>query len=163
MIISCSGGYFSASHFIVFENGFCEPLHGHNFHVEATLDAPLNEAGYAVDFLVVNEALKSILEPWRERLLLPRNNKDFSIERNGSQFEISYTQPDGSPLFWSIPAEHCVLLNVVNTTAELLAQTIAKLLWKRLSPQTPLNWLEISLEETQGCAAVCRIPPDKYL
>lgn len=163
MKISCSGRYFSASHFIVFENGFCEPLHGHNFHVEATLDAPLNESGYAVDFLLVNKALEEILQPWCERLLLPSKNKGFSIEKKGSQFEISYTQPDGTPLFWSIPAEHCVLLNVVNTTAELLAQTIAKLLWKRLSPETPLNWLEIRLEETQGCAAVCRIPPEKYL
>lgn len=158
MIINCSGGYFSASHFIVFENGFCEPLHGHNFHVEATIDAPLNKAGYTVDFLVVNEALKSILEPWRERVLLPRNNLDFSIERNGSQFEISYTQPDGSPLFWSIPAEHCVILDVKNTTTELIALTIAHRLWKRLSPETPLIWLEIRLEETPGCAAVCRIP-----
>ena len=158
MKIACSGGYFSASHFIVFENGFCEPLHGHNFRVDAALDAPLNEAGYAVDFLAVNEALKDILQPWRERLLLPRNNLDFSIERNGSQFEISYTQPDGSTLFWSFPAEHCVLLDVFNTTAELLALTIAKRLWDQLSPKTPLNWLEIRLEETPGCAAVCRVP-----
>ena len=161
MKICCSGGYFSASHFIVFENGFCEPLHGHNFHVEATLDAPLNEAGYAVDFLAVDQALKSILKPWRERLLLPGKNSDFAIERNGSQFEISYTQPDGSPLFWSIPAEHCVILDVVNTTAELLALTIAKRLWNRLSPQPPLNWLEICLEESQGCAAVCRSPSEE--
>ena len=158
MRISCSDRYFSACHFIVFENGFCEPLHGHNFRVEATIDAQLNEAGYAVDFLVVNEALSEILDPWRERILLPRNNLDFSIERNGSQFEVSYTQPGGKLLFWSLPAEHCVILDVINTTAELLALTIAKRLWKRLSQKAQLNWLEIRLEETQGCAAVCRIP-----
>ena len=161
MIIRCSGEYFSASHFIAFENGFCEPLHGHNFRVETVLDAPLNKAGYAVDFWTVNQALKSILQPWRERLLLPGNNDDFAIERNGSQIEISYTQPDGTPLFWSIPAEHCVILNIVNTTAELLAQTIAQSLWKRLIPETPLNWLEIRLEETQGCAAVFRISSEE--
>ncbi len=161
MRISCSGEYFSASHFIVFENGFCEPLHGHNFRVEAILDAPLNKAGYAVDFLAVSEALKSILQPWRERLLLPGNNKDFSIKRNGSQIEISYTQPDGTPLFWSIPAEHCVILNIVNATAELLAQTIAERLLERLSSETTLNWIEIRLEETQGCAAVYRISSGK--
>ena len=158
MKINCSGGYFSASHFIVFENGFCEPLHGHNFRVEATLDAPLNEVGYAVDFLIVNEALKDILQPWRERLLLPGLNKSFSIEKTGAQIEISYAQPDGTPLFWSIPAEHCIILDVVNTTAELLAQTIALRLWKRLSSKALLNWLEIRLEETQGCSAVFRVP-----
>ena len=161
MKIHCSGGYFSASHFIVFENGFCEPLHGHNFRVEAVIDAPLNVAGYAVDFLAVNQALTKILHPWRERLLLPGHNSDLVIERNGSQIEISYTQPDGSPLFWSIPAEHCVILDVVNTTAELIAQTIATRLWKRLSVKTTLNWLEIRLEETQGCSATFRIPSEE--
>ncbi|MBR5710114.1 MAG: 6-carboxytetrahydropterin synthase [Thermoguttaceae bacterium] len=160
MKIACSGGYFSASHFIVFENGFCEPLHGHNFRVEAIIDAPLNAAGYAVDFMAVNQALAKILQPWRERLLLPGNSSDFTIEKNGSQIEITYTQPDGVPLFWSIPADHCVILDVVNTTAELIAQTIAKRLWKRLSAKAKLNWLEIHLEETQGCSAVYRIPSD---
>lgn len=160
MKIICSGGYFSASHFIVFENGFCEPLHGHNFRVEAVMDAPLNEAGYAIDFNVVNQELTKILQPWRERLLLPGKNTDFTIEKTGSQIEITYTQPDGTPLFWSIPAEHCVILDVVNTTAELIAQTIAIRLWKRLSSKASLNWLEIRLEETQGCSATFRIPAE---
>ncbi|MBQ2620895.1 MAG: 6-carboxytetrahydropterin synthase [Thermoguttaceae bacterium] len=163
MKIHCSGEYFSASHFIVFKNGYCESLHGHNFRVEATLDAPLNKAGYAVDFWIVKETLKDILRPWSECLLLPGNNKNFIIEKVGSQIEISYTQPDRTPLFWSIPAKHCVILDVANTTAELLAQTIAQRLWERLSHDAPLNWIEIRLEETQDCSAVCRIPSEELL
>ena len=161
MKISCSGGYFSASHFIVFENGFCEPLHGHNFGVEVVIDAPLNAAGYAVDFLEINEALKEILEPWQERLLLPQKNELLSIRCHETQVEISHTQPDGLPLYWSIPVSHCVFLDVVNTTAELLAQTIAQRLWDRLSVKTPLNWLEIHLEETHDSRAICRIPSEE--
>lgn len=160
MKISYSGGFFSASHFIVFENGFCEPLHGHNFSVEAFLDAPLNAAGYAIDFLVVKQTLNEILQPWQERLLLPSKNESLSIRRRKAQVEISHIQPDGSPLFWSIPAQHCVILDVVNTTAEQLAQTIAQTLWERLSVNASLNWLEIHLEETHDCKAVCRIPSE---
>lgn len=160
MKISYSGGFFSASHFLVFENGLCEPLHGHNFSVEAVLDAPLNAAGYAVDFLIVQEAVKAILQPWQERLLLPSKNESISIRRRKSQVEISHTQPDGSPLFWSIPAQHCVILDVVNTTAEQLAQLIAQSLWERLSANAPLSWLEIHLEETHDCKAICRIPSE---
>lgn len=157
MKISYSNSFFSSSHFIVFENGFCEPIHGHNFRVDVTVDAPLNSAGYTVDFGVVSQVLSKILQPFRERLLLPGKSDWLSIERNGSQIEISYQQPDGTPLFWSIPADHCVILDVANTTAELISQTIAQRLWDGLIDEYSLNSVEVRLEETPGAVAISEI------
>ena len=157
MKISISNVFFSSGHFILFENGVCEPLHGHNFRVDVTLEAPLNSAGYVVDFCVVNQILSEILQPFRERLLLPGKSDRLLITRNGAQIEISYRQPDGTPLFWSIPADHCVILDVANTTTELIAQSIARRLWDCLLEQYELERLEVRLEEAPGSDAVCEM------
>lgn len=55
-------GRFAAAHQLREYKGRCENLHGHNWKVEATVTAGLlNEIGLAIDFKVMKQALKEIL------------------------------------------------------------------------------------------------------
>ncbi len=160
--ISCFGGNFAACHFIIFENGECEPLHGHNFSAAVTVSGPLNEAGYVIDFLLVDRELKALLEDWNQRTIFAVLNPNVSIQTVGNQVEATYTSPDGSKLYWSLPKQHCVLLDISNATTELLAQTMAEKLWSRLSAAAPLTKLKLRLSELQGsCAQFTIYSPDK--
>lgn len=151
--ISCFGGNFAACHFIIFENGVCEPLHGHNFSAAVTVSGPLNEAGYVIDFILVDKEMKALLSQWNERTILATKNPNVSIQTVGSQVEATYTAADGKKFFWSLPKEHCVLLDISNATTELLAQTMAEKLWTRLSAAAPLTKLKLRLSELQGSSA----------
>jgi len=61
---------FSASHQLRGYKGEIEPLHGHNFRVEASVIARrLDELGLGMDFLELERELKEILAPYDHRHL----------------------------------------------------------------------------------------------
>ena len=54
---------FMSAHMATWE-GACEPLHGHNWRVEAVVEGPrLDADGLLCDFHAVEEALESVLAP----------------------------------------------------------------------------------------------------
>jgi 6-pyruvoyltetrahydropterin/6-carboxytetrahydropterin synthase len=54
---------FSAAHMLIGYDGPCARLHGHNWQVEAEVVATqLNNAGIAIDFKIIKQALKKVLE-----------------------------------------------------------------------------------------------------
>jgi 6-pyruvoyltetrahydropterin/6-carboxytetrahydropterin synthase len=59
---------FSASHQLRGYKAEIEPLHGHNFRVEASVVAPrLDGIGLGLDFLELEKELKEILAPYDHR------------------------------------------------------------------------------------------------
>jgi 6-pyruvoyltetrahydropterin/6-carboxytetrahydropterin synthase len=61
---------FSASHQLRDTTGELEPLHGHNFRVEATVASPeLDQLGLVMDFLELEALLEEILAPYDHRHL----------------------------------------------------------------------------------------------
>ncbi len=44
---------FSAAHFITFAGDICERIHGHNYGVRASVEGPLDENRYVVDFIAI--------------------------------------------------------------------------------------------------------------
>jgi 6-pyruvoyltetrahydropterin/6-carboxytetrahydropterin synthase len=61
---------FSASHQLRGYKGPIEPLHGHNFRVEASVVArKLDKLGLGLDFLELERELKEILAPYDHRHL----------------------------------------------------------------------------------------------
>lgn len=61
---------FSASHQLRGYKGVIEPLHGHNFRVEATVaTTELDRLGLGIDFLELEALLKEIVAPWDHRHL----------------------------------------------------------------------------------------------
>jgi 6-pyruvoyltetrahydropterin/6-carboxytetrahydropterin synthase len=63
MFTLCVKDSFSAAHRLEDYHGKCEELHGHNFAVEAIFEGEkLNKGGMAVDFKILKDHLKGVLE-----------------------------------------------------------------------------------------------------
>ena len=62
--------HFSAAHFLRNYHGRCENLHGHNWKIEVTVSSDkLDKAGMALDFSILKEKTKAILEQLDHRNL----------------------------------------------------------------------------------------------
>ena len=61
---------------------------------------------------------------------------------------------------WVLPKEDCMLLPIVNTTAEEIAGWIAAQMRSKLYPKIGdrLKWIEIGVDENNGQWGYCRLP-----
>ncbi|QEG34397.1 6-pyruvoyl trahydropterin synthase family protein [Bythopirellula goksoeyrii] len=135
---------FSAAHFITFNGDICEPLHGHNYHVTAEVNGPLDENQYVVDFILVRDALQKIVDSLDHRMLLPLEHPTIGVTVEGEEVEVTH-----GVRRWVFPRQDCVLLPMANTTAELLAKYIATLLLETLPDCTPSR-LSVGVDECDG-------------
>ena len=145
---------FSAAHFITFADGAVEPLHGHDYRVAVEIEAPLNPAGYVVDFVAVEQILKSRVRTWDHRTLLPERHPDVQLVHRDTEVEILL-----GGRRWVLPHKDCVLLPLQNTTAEALAGHLAADLLAELSQsdlQKPVR-IRLELTESPGFTAVCTL------
>ncbi|MDR1924405.1 MAG: 6-carboxytetrahydropterin synthase [Planctomycetaceae bacterium] len=143
---------FPASHFITFgDPEKVEALHGHNFRVRAEVAGPLCRLGYVVDFLPAFGALKKICETLSHKILLPGNHPYIKIRNTDDAVNVILP-----PLRWSFPASDTLVLPLVNSTTELLAEYIAKTFIKMLEEYSAFEFktseykLRIELEEAPG-------------
>ncbi|MEN6557879.1 MAG: 6-carboxytetrahydropterin synthase [Thermoguttaceae bacterium] len=145
---------FSASHFMIFEDGQCERLHGHTYRVSTEVSGPLNAGGYVVDFLAVHEALKSILADLDHRTLLPMQHAALRVTCRGDVVEASLADRR-----WTFPADDCQLLPVANTTTELLAQHVGRCLRTALTALgvDSIERLRVTIDEGDGFSAICEL------
>ncbi len=147
---------FSAAHFITFNGDECEPLHGHNYHVAAEIEGPIDENLYVVDFLAVRDALQDIVDELDHRVLLPTGHPTIRVVEQG-EGEGEVLAQHGKRR-WIFPRPDCVLLPVKNTTAEMLAQHIGQQLLACLMP--PPTRLQIAVDECDGQWGVYTWRPD---
>jgi 6-pyruvoyltetrahydropterin/6-carboxytetrahydropterin synthase len=145
---------FSAAHFITFAGDTCEPLHGHNYRVAAEVWGPLDENQYVVDFLALDETLKTVLGELDHAVLLPTGHPAIRVAAGEEEVEVRFQRRR-----WVFPRADCRLLPVANTTAELLGQYIGeRLLAELVSRGVPWpHRLRIEVEESPGRQAVCEI------
>jgi 6-pyruvoyltetrahydropterin/6-carboxytetrahydropterin synthase len=145
---------FSAAHFITFEGGGCEPLHGHDYRVKAELFGPLGANEYIVDFVLVHEGLKEIVKELDHRVLLPGGHDSIAVKLEGEEFVITHAGRR-----WVLPKDNCRVLPIGNTTTEMFARYIGgrfieDLIMKR---QLPVTQISIEVGECGGFAAVCKL------
>jgi 6-pyruvoyltetrahydropterin/6-carboxytetrahydropterin synthase len=147
---------FCAAHFITLEGGGCERLHGHSYLVAAEIYGPLNDCGYVVDFLVVRDALKSIIAELDHRVLLPAQHPAIRLSSQHGEVEAIFADRR-----WVFPRDDCVLLPIANTTTEMLAQYIGERLAAaiKLSSGAAVARVRIEIGEGTGFAAVCDLRP----
>jgi len=140
---------FSAAHFITFD-GYCERLHGHNYHVAAEIDGPLDGNHLVIDFLLARGKLREITLELDHYVLLPTGHPQIRVEDDGR--EVTATFADRR---WVFPSGDCRLLPVPNTTAELLAAYIGKRLIESLGEVTgKIERLRIEVDECDGQVGV---------
>lgn len=138
---------FSAAHFITFAGNICERLHGHNYRVKCTVENELDENRYVIDFIALRDTLQKISSELDHHVLLPESHPLISVSREGAEVVARF---EGKR--WIFPSEDCVILPVINTTAEELARYIANELVKRWKAQgipIPMR-IELGVDENEG-------------
>ncbi len=144
---------FCSAHFITYDGHQCETLHGHNYRARISLEGPLDENFYVVDFIKVKRMMKGICDELDHRMLLPLNNRLIELEEQEDSVAVRYKHRR-----FLFPREDVVLLPIPNTTAEMLAQYICGRALEELRKLgvKHLQTIEVEVEEAIGQAATYR-------
>jgi len=111
---------FSAAHFVM-GSEYCESLHGHNYFVTVEIFGELNDLGMLVDFRDVKKKVRSLCKTLDHRVLLPGESDIIEVSEKGESIEV-FVQGKR----YCFPIEDCVVLPFIATTAELLAEYVAR-------------------------------------
>ena len=143
---------FASSHFMIFEDGGREPLHGHNYRVQVRGEAPQLEGDMVFDFLNIKPIVREVCDSLDHKLLIPKDNKHLKIYTDKKNYVIQ--TPDES--IFSIPMSDVLLLPILNTSAERIAVYICDQIRAKVLSQFGFSFksLEVEVEETPGQSAV---------
>jgi 6-pyruvoyltetrahydropterin/6-carboxytetrahydropterin synthase len=143
---------FASSHFMIFENGSREPLHGHNYRVMLKGEVPALSGDMVFDFLDIKPIVREVCDSLDHKLLIPKDNPQLKIYTDKKNFVIE--TPDES--YFSIPQTDVLLLPILNTSAERIAVYICDEIRQRVKDRFgfSFNNLEVEVEETPGQSAV---------
>ncbi|HET7584009.1 MAG TPA: 6-pyruvoyl tetrahydropterin synthase family protein [Gemmatimonadaceae bacterium] len=144
---------FASAHFITFKGHRCEPLHGHNYRVGITIEGALDPEGwYVVDFGELKQLMRRLCNEIDHKVLLPLRNPKLSVEERNGSVAVAH---EGVPRY-VFPREDCVLLDIPNTTVEMLAQYLSGRVRQELTGVATLSTLELEVEENFGQSATYR-------
>ena len=137
---------FAAAHFL-YQHDKCSRLHGHNYIVNVELTGELNDKSFVVDFFEVKSKLIAITNRLDHHLLIPAESREIQItqETPDSQIHVEFNGKH-----YEFPPEDVILLPLVATTAELLAQYI----YLEMHPEFPLFKLKVEVGESEGSIAI---------
>lgn len=145
---------FSAAHFITLGKNICERLHGHNYRVAAEVEGPLTEQQWVIDFIVLRDTLQEIIHALDHYTLLPTQHPQIRVTATEKTVEAMFQDRR-----WEFPRGDCVLLPLNNTTAERLAEYIARRLQNELQHRYSIRpqRLRIEVDECYGQIGVCEL------
>ncbi|MGH3812389.1 MAG: 6-pyruvoyl trahydropterin synthase family protein [Pseudonocardiaceae bacterium] len=140
---------FSAAHAGLHDGEF-EPLHGHSFQVTLRLSGTPADNGMLIDFGEVKAALREAIAPLRRRTVMPGRAPEVLITSESNTLSIVAGRKR-----YVLPAEDVVVLPLVNTTTE----AIADYLLERALPYLHgygLTTVELEVSEAPDTSATAR-------
>jgi 6-pyruvoyltetrahydropterin/6-carboxytetrahydropterin synthase len=146
---------FASAHFITFRGHQCETLHGHNYRVGIAVEGAVDdEAFFVLDFSILKQITRRLVDEIDHKVLLPLRNPKLAFHEEGDRLRVDYF---GQPTY-VFPRRDCALLEIQNTTAEMLAQYLGTQVREELvrSGYRHLTLLELEVEENYGQAATYR-------
>jgi 6-pyruvoyltetrahydropterin/6-carboxytetrahydropterin synthase len=146
---------FASAHFITFRGHQCETLHGHNYRVGVAVEGSVDaEAFFVLDFSVLKQMARRLVDEIDHKVLLPTQNPKLSFHEDGDRLRVDYF---GRPTY-VFPRRDCALLPIQNSTAEMLAQYLGVQVRDELNQggYTHLTLLELEVEENYGQSATYR-------
>ena len=140
---------FASAHFLIFANGRREALHGHNYQVSVAVEGELDRAGVLLDFITFKPLVKQVCDDLDHRTLIQKDSPLLQIRQNRNAVEVLYNRNQRIVL----PRRDVMLLPVVNTSTELLAEYIAarvRRITRKRFPGARLRLIEVGVEEARG-------------
>ncbi len=146
---------FSAAHFITFAGDICERIHGHNYGVRVSVEGPLDENRYVVDFIALRDAVLKETQALDHHVILPRDHRDIRVSQDDTETTVRFQSRR-----WVFPNEDAIVMPLVNTTAEEIARVIAERVREQTMAQfgNALTIIEVAVDENCGQWGVCRLP-----
>jgi 6-pyruvoyltetrahydropterin/6-carboxytetrahydropterin synthase len=111
---------FSSAHFVQGADD-CESLHGHNYRLSLIIEGDVDNLGMVIDFREVKQQAAKLCKQLDHKTLLPTDSETITVGRSGESVEVLVGEKR-----YLFPFEDCVLLPLRATTAELLAEYLAK-------------------------------------
>jgi len=143
---------FAAAHFITYEGGQSELLHGHNYRVTTVIEGDLTEHAYVMDFSLLKRLVESTCKRLDHRMLIPLRNGRLTVVNDNNSVTVKF----GAKRY-VFPVEDVAFLPVANTTCEELARWIGEELLGGLAAeavQYSLRTVEVEVEESPGQSAI---------
>jgi 6-pyruvoyltetrahydropterin/6-carboxytetrahydropterin synthase len=125
---------FSTGHRVYQHESKCAHLHGHNYRIHFTIEAPsLDAIGRVIDFSVIKDLLCVWLEQnWDHKFLV--------WERDPWSTQLKELDPDGTVI---VP---------FNPTAENMGEYLIKWVGPRALDGTGVTLVKVKIEETRKCS-----------
>ena len=146
---------FASAHFITFRGHQCETLHGHNYRAGVAVEGAVDEETmFVLDFSVLKQITRQLVDEVDHRVLLPKLNPKLTYREEGDRIAVDYF---GTPTY-VFPRADCALLPIPNSTAEMLAQYLGTRVRDELRKlgYRHLTLLEMEVEENYGQSATYR-------
>ncbi len=149
--VSVSKDYltFCAAHFLTIPGHKCESLHGHNYVVTVVAEGDVDPVtGFVIDFAAVKRVLRPVIDRIDHRVLVPARNPAVVVTTDGDATVVNYR---GNRRF-VFPTAHVAMVEVTDTTAELLAEHLARSVVDGLAAEgsASLRRIMVDVEESPG-------------
>ena len=146
---------FAAAHFLVFKNGEREPLHGHNYRAELEIEADgLDSASLVADFIQVKPLFKQACDRLDHKVLMPSKCPTVTVEHRDGQVHVGWNDDR-----FSFPEADVVVLDVDNTSSELIARVLCEDWLQEIQtalPDLKLRRVKVLVSESPGQSASLR-------
>lgn len=144
---------FASAHFLIFADGRREPLHGHNYQVSVAMEGELDRAGVVLDFISFKPLVKKICDDLDHRTLVQTKSPVIKVRRRPKDVEILYKKQR-----LLLPRGDVILLPLVNTSTELLAEYVANQIRRsvRQNFSAKIKYMEVGIDEARGQRGIFR-------
>jgi 6-pyruvoyltetrahydropterin/6-carboxytetrahydropterin synthase len=108
-----------------------------------------------IDFIAFRDSLAEVVKQLDHHMLVALHHPMIHVELQDQEVVLRFRQKR-----WVFPKEDCMLMPIVNTTAEEIAGWIAAQIRAKLYPKIGdrLKWIEIGVDENNGQWGYCRLP-----
>lgn len=144
---------FASAHFLIFANGKRESLHGHNYQVSVAMEGELDSAGVVLDFITFKPLVKQICDSLDHRTLVQTESPLLRVRERSKEVEVLYKKQR-----LLLPRRDVILLPLVNTSTELLAEYIANQIRRRVRRDflATIKYVKVAVEEARGQRGIFR-------
>lgn len=142
---------FAAAHFL-FNMGKCERLHGHNYSVTVEVCGHCGPDGAIIDFHELSPVIKGICETLDHCVIIAGRDDRYNLSVGDKEVEVKFKSKR-----FVFPRNECVILPIIATTVEKLAEFILDTLLEQLTGSYPdMEWIEVGVREGAAQMALCR-------